>query len=98
MKFLVLSFILFIGLCLSAQTNAYILIKYGRILDGTGNSWRYGDIAIKNGKIFKMGNLSNITASKIIDAKGMIVAPGFIDVHTHIEGDEIKTPTADNFI
>ncbi len=38
------------------------------------------------------------TALKTVDAKGLIVAPGFIDVHTHIEGDELKTPTADNFI
>lgn len=98
MKFL----ILFIALCsvhfLLAQTNADILIKNGRILDGTGNSWRYGDVAVKDGKVFRIGNLTNITASKIIDAKGMIVCPGFIDVHTHIEGDELKTPTADNFI
>jgi N-acyl-D-amino-acid deacylase len=98
MKFFLLTATLFLGFCLSAQTHADILIKNGRILDGTGNSWRYGDVAIKDGKISEVGNLTNITASKIIDAKGMIVAPGFIDVHTHIEGDEIKTPTADNFI
>jgi N-acyl-D-amino-acid deacylase len=83
---------------LSAQTNADILIRNGRILDGTGNSWRYGDVAIKDGKILKVGNLINFSAAKTIDAKGMIVCPGFIDVHTHIEGDELKTPTADNFI
>jgi N-acyl-D-amino-acid deacylase len=98
MKFLAL----LTGLCtfglLSAQTHVDILIRNGRILDGTGNSWRYGDIAIKDGKIFKIGNLAGITASKTIDAKRMIVCPGFIDVHTHIEGDEIKTPTADNFV
>lgn len=98
MKFLLLLITLFGFSFLSAQTNVDILIKNGRILDGTGNSWHYGDVAVKNGKIFKIGNLSNLTAQKIIDAKGMIVCPGFIDVHTHIEGDELKTPTADNFI
>jgi len=97
MKFLLLPLLLS-GFCLSAQTRVDILIRNGRILDGTGNSWRYGDIAVKDGRIFKIGNLPNLTATKIIDAKGMIVAPGFIDVHTHIEGDEWKTPTADNFI
>jgi N-acyl-D-amino-acid deacylase len=81
-----------------AQTTADIIIKNGRILDGTGNSWVKGDIAIKNGKIIKMGFFRDITSAKIIDAKGMIVAPGFIDVHTHIEGDEFKNPTANNFI
>lgn len=98
MKFLILLTALCNVICLSAQTSADILIKNGRILDGTGNSWRYGDVAVKDGKILKIGNLLNITASKIIDANGMIVCPGFIDVHTHIEGDELRTPTADNFI
>lgn len=81
-----------------AQTQVDILIKNGRILDGTGNSWYYGDVAIKNGKILKIGKLENITAAKTIDAKGLIVAPGFIDVHTHIEGGETRNPKADNFI
>src|SRR6185503_4265918 len=75
-----------------------ILITNGKIIDGTGNSWYYGNIAIKNGKILKIGKDVRMTAQRTIDAKGMIVTPGFIDVHTHIEGDEQKTPTADNFI
>ena len=75
-----------------------ILIQNGRIVDGTGNSWFYADIAIKDGKIFKIGKLTNFTAAKIIDANGLVIAPGFIDVHTHIEGDELRNPTADNFI
>src|ERR1700712_4531745 len=83
---------------LHAQITADILVKNGRILDGTGNSWVWGDIAIKDGKILKTGSLQNVIATKTIDAKGLIVAPGFIDVHTHIEGDEVKNPTADNFI
>ena len=83
---------------LHAQTTADVLIKNGRVLDGTGNSWRREDVAVKDGKIFKIGSLKNWQAAKVIDAKGLIVAPGFIDVHTHIEGDEVKNPTADNFI
>lgn len=78
--------------------QADIIIKNGKILDGTGNSWYYGDIAIQNGKITAIGKLGKWTAIKNIDATGLIVAPGFIDVHTHIEGDERKNPTADNFI
>ena len=94
------SFIIFF-LCVSyavAQTEVDILIKGGRILDGTGNSWFYGDVAIKQGKILKLGKLEDYKAKKIIDAEGLIVAPGFIDVHTHIEDDEVRNPTADNFI
>jgi N-acyl-D-amino-acid deacylase len=75
-----------------------LIIRNGKIIDGTGNSWFYGDIAIKNGRIAKIGKLETATANREIDATGLIVAPGFIDVHTHIEGDEVKNPTADNFI
>jgi N-acyl-D-amino-acid deacylase len=82
----------------STAQNADLLIRNGRILDGTGNSWYYGDVAIINGRIFRIGNVGNVQATKTIDAKGMIIAPGFIDVHTHIEGEESKNPTADNFI
>jgi N-acyl-D-amino-acid deacylase len=81
-----------------AQVSADILITNGRVLDGTGNSWYYANVAIKDGRIIRIGNTNGITATKTIDAKGMIVAPGFIDVHTHIEGNETKNPTANNFI
>jgi N-acyl-D-amino-acid deacylase len=78
--------------------EADILIKNGRIIDGTGNSWYYADVAVSKGKILYIGNSKNIKAQKIIDAKGMVVTPGFIDVHTHIEGEEATNPTANNFI
>jgi N-acyl-D-amino-acid deacylase len=78
--------------------QADVIIKNGRIIDGTGNPWFYGDVAISNGKINYVGKSKNISAQKIIDAKGLVVTPGFIDVHTHIEGDEVRTPTANNFI
>lgn len=78
--------------------QADLLISNGRILDGTGNSWYYADIAVKGGKIISIGRLNNYTATKTIDAKGLYVAPGFIDVHTHIEGEESKAPDASSFI
>lgn len=81
-----------------AQQMADVLIRNGRIIDGTGNSWFWGDVAVTGGKISAVGRLGSVTAAKTIDAGGKIIAPGFIDVHTHIEGDEAKTPTADNFI
>ena len=83
---------------LFAQQHYDIILKNGKIIDGTGNPWFYGDIGIVKNKIISIGDLSKDKATKTIDAKGLIVAPGFIDVHTHIEGDEKKTPTADNFI
>ncbi|ULT44461.1 amidohydrolase family protein [Niabella defluvii] len=97
LQLLLLIPLLFTFFC-QGQSNCDILIKNGKIIDGTGNSWYYGDIAVKEGKIERIGKSLPFTANQTIDAKGLIVAPGFIDVHTHIEGDEAKNPTADNFI
>lgn len=83
---------------LMAQNRADIIIRNGKIIDGTGNPWFYGDVAIQGEKIIAVGNLQNWNADKIIDATGLVVTPGFIDVHTHIEEDEVKNPLATNFI
>ena len=83
---------------LSYSQQYDLLIQNGKIIDGTGNSWYYGDLAVKDGKIISIGKLPNITANKTIDAKGLIVAPGFIDVHAHIESGVFERPTADNYI
>ncbi|MBN1223321.1 MAG: D-aminoacylase [Candidatus Aminicenantes bacterium] len=64
-----------------------ILIINGRIIDGTGNPWFYADIGIKGDRITEIGNLSKKTAHRIIDAKGLVVSPGFIDMHTHCDQD-----------
>lgn len=58
------------------------ILKNGRLIDGTGNPWYYGDVGIKNGKIALIGSL-NEGAYKEIDVKGNYIAPGFIDGHCH---------------
>ena len=69
---------------LVAQTPAYdVLIRGARIVDGTGNPWFNGDIAISGGRIAAVGRLGNATATRVIDAPGLVAAPGFIDLHTH---------------
>lgn len=73
-----------------------LLITNARIVDGTGNPWFWGSVAIRDGKIAGVGRVSG-TAEKTIDAKGQIVAPGFIDVHGHTE-DIFNNPTAENFV
>jgi N-acyl-D-amino-acid deacylase len=97
-SFRLLLFLLTISPLLVAGQSYDLIIRNGKIIDGTGNSWFYGDIGVTDGKIVRIGNLKEATGAKDIDAKGLIVAPGFIDVHTHIEGSEIRIPTAGNFI
>jgi N-acyl-D-amino-acid deacylase len=75
-----------------------VLIRNGRIVDGTGNSWFVADLAIRDGKIAAIGKLDHVRATRIIDAARNIVAPGFIDVHAHIELGLFETPTTDNYI
>jgi N-acyl-D-amino-acid deacylase len=102
MRKLLIVFLVFIAAWMPGPQDATppydVIIRNGKIIDGTGNSWFYGDIGIRHGHILHIGKLDSAIAHKVIDAKGLIVAPGFIDVHTHIEGDELKNPTADNFI
>jgi len=69
-----------------AQEHYDVIIRNGRVLDGTGNPWFHGDVAIKDGKIAAVGPLTGATADEEIDATGLIVAPGFIDTHTHAGG------------
>ena len=60
-----------------------MLIKNGRVLDGSGNPWIAMDIAIRGGRIVEMGRLAAAQATRTIDAAGLTVTPGFIDVHSH---------------
>lgn len=62
-----------------------IIIKNGKIVDGTGSKSFIGDIGIRNNKIIEIGNLSNASADNIIDATSYIVSPGFIDIHGHTD-------------
>ena len=88
------------------NTTFDLVIINARIVDGTGNPWFRGSIAIKDGRIAKIGRFDasvssptvreGVTARQIIDAHNMIVAPGFIDVHTHTE-DVYDNPKAENF-
>ncbi len=61
------------------------VIKNGTIIDGTGLPRFKGDIAIRGGKIAKMGRVNAADAAEVIDAEGLIVAPGFVDLHTHYD-------------
>ena len=69
-----------------------IIIKDGIVVDGTGAQRYRGDVGIRNGCIAKIGRLGSATAGRTLDAGGMIVAPGFIDLHTHYDAQLFWDP------
>jgi N-acyl-D-amino-acid deacylase len=75
--------------------NADILIKGGSVVDGTGTPRIRADIAIKDDRIIAIGDLDPSKAGRIIDASNRIVAPGFIDVHTHDDRALLANPSMD---
>ena len=56
-----------------------IVIHGGRVIDGTGNPWFYGDIAIKDGRIAQIGKIDPSLGQRAISAKGQVITPGYID-------------------
>jgi dihydroorotase/N-acyl-D-amino-acid deacylase len=82
-----------------AQPPTYdLVIRNGRIVDGTGSPWYRGDLAVRGDVIALMARRIDEPAARMIDAKGDVVAPGFIDLHTHALDDILEVPTADNYI
>lgn len=69
-----------------------VIIKNGTVYDGLGNPGQKTDIAIKNKKISGLGDFSKAAAGEVIDAAGLIVAPGFIDIHTHSDVNPFLRP------
>ena len=75
-----------------------VLITGARVIDGTGSAWFYGDIGIRGDAIAAVGHLPGATAPVKIDAKGLVVAPGFIDIHSHGDRGLLRVPTAENYL
>ncbi len=68
----------------------------GRIVDGCGNPWYYGDVGIKGKKIAKIGRIEGKDCDVVVSAKGQYVCPGFIDIHTHSDVTAIAFPGCDS--
>ena len=75
-----------------------LVIRNGRIADGTGNPWFYGDVAVSGDRVSFVGTVPPGVARKEIDARGLVVAPGFIDMHSHSDRTLFEDGTAQSKI
>jgi dihydroorotase/N-acyl-D-amino-acid deacylase len=83
----------------SAQTPQYdLLIRNGRIVDGTGSPWYRGDVAVRGDTIARIAPRIEAPALRVVDAGGHVVSPGFIDLHTHARRGIFQVPTAENYV
>jgi len=74
-----------------------LIIKNARIIDGTGAPWTLGDVAVQDGKIAAVGSVSG-AAKAVVDAGQRYLTPGFIDIHSHSDGEILRCPTAESRI
>jgi dihydroorotase/N-acyl-D-amino-acid deacylase len=94
-------FVLGLAVCavLSAQGQRFdILVTGAKIVDGSGAPWFYGDIGIRGDSIAAVGHIAGGDAAVKIDGRGMMVAPGFIDIHSHGRRGINSVPTAENYL
>ena len=83
----------------STQSPRYdLVLRGGRIVDGTGSPWYRADVAIAGDTIVRIAPAITDPATRVIDVKNLVVAPGFIDIHTHARRGIFEVPTADNYI
>ena len=93
--------LVFASSCATTQPEgpAYdVLILNGRIVDGSGAPAYDGDIAVSGDKIVKIGDLAAASASRVVDARGSIVAPGFVDLHNHADRNIKASPAMENYL
>ena len=75
-----------------------VILSGGLVVDGSGNPWFRADVGVRDGKIVKIGRLKESQAEEVIDARGLVVAPGFIDIHSHSDLTLWVNPKLDNKI
>jgi len=83
---------------LASQAPAYdLVLRGGRIVDGTASPWYRADVAITGDTIVRIAPNITAPATRVVDVNGLVVAPGFIDIHTHARRGIFELPTADNY-
>src|SRR5215471_17096399 len=101
-----LLFLCGVSLCLSAfaflaaaQAPSFdLIIRNGRIVDGSGSPWYRADVAIQGDTIVRIAPSITESGARIIDARGEAIAPGFIDIHSHAREGIFDSPAAENYI
>jgi len=83
---------------LGAQQRFDVLITGAKIVDGSGSPWFYGDVGIRGDSIAAVGLIPGADAAVKIDGRGMMAAPGFIDIHSHGRRGILSVPTAENYL
>jgi N-acyl-D-amino-acid deacylase len=82
----------------AAESDYDLVLRNARIVDGTGTPWYRGDLAIRGDTIAAVAPAITAPAKRVVDVKDAVVAPGFIDLHTHTSRGIFQVPTADNYI
>lgn len=83
----------------AAQSQPYdLVLRNGRIIDGAGTPWYSADIAVRGDTIVRIAPGISDSAARVIDVAGQVIAPGFIDIHTHARRGIFEVPTADNYV
>ena len=80
------------------MTSADLVIANGRLVDGCGNPWYYGDVAVRGDRIAAIGAAGALRGRAVIDAGGRYVTPGFVDPHTHSDISILQHPRADSAV
>jgi N-acyl-D-amino-acid deacylase len=93
----ILLLVILLAPAVNAQPAAFdLVIRHGTVIDGSGNPRFDADVAVRNGYIVAIGNLDGAEAKQAIEARGLVVAPGFINIHSHASPDAL--PTAVNML
>ncbi len=91
--------ILFLLQLATVQTPPYdLILRNGRIVDGSGSAWYRGDVAVRGDVIVRIAPSITETARRVIDVRNQVMAPGFIDIHSHAREGIFDVPTADNYV
>lgn len=94
-----LPLLLLVPVLASGQTPEYdLVLRGGRIIDGTGSPWYQADLAITGDTVARIAPSIGEPARRVVDVTGLVVSPGFIDIHTHARRGIFEVPTADNYV